>query len=142
MGWSGSNSASTSSWTLHPANSIRRIPIYPRAQQRRTERPAQSDRQGLQRTLVCRLGRHAEEQRVKFVNIAQHIADNPAYIEQVLNNQDDQNRRLAMEKLISQAVSQERKRELDLYKRYASDPDFRRAFDTTVMRILEQRLAA
>ncbi len=83
-----------------------------------------------------------EEQRVKFVNIAQHIADNPAYAEQVLNNQDDQNRRLAMEKLISQAVSQERKRELDLYKRYASDPDFKRAFDATVMRILEQRLAA
>jgi type I restriction enzyme R subunit len=56
----------------------------------------------------------------------------------VLNNQDEQNRRLAMEKLISQAVGQERKRELELYKRYASDPDFKRAFDATEMRILEQ----
>lgn len=31
---------------------------------------------------------------------------------------------------------------LDLYKRYASDPDFKRAFDATIMRILEQRLAS
>jgi len=82
------------------------------------------------------------EQRVKFINIARHIINNPAYAEQVLNNQDEQNRRLAMEKLISQAVGQERKRELDLYKRYASDPDFKRAFDATVMRILEQGFAA
>lgn len=82
------------------------------------------------------------EQRVKFLNIAQHIAGNPAYAEQVLNNQDEQNRRLAMEKLISQAVGQERKQELDLYKRYASDPDFKHAFDAAIMRILEQRSAA
>jgi type I restriction enzyme R subunit len=47
---------------------------------------------------------------------------------------------LALEKLISQAISQERKRELDLYKRYASDPDFKRAFDASVMRILQQNL--
>jgi type I restriction enzyme, R subunit len=39
-------------------------------------------------------------------------------------------------------VSQERKRELDLYKRYASDPDFKRAFDASIMRILSQKLAA
>lgn len=41
-----------------------------------------------------------------------------------------------------EAVGQERRRELDLYKRYASDPDFKRAFDATVMRILEQGFAA
>lgn len=63
-----------------------------------------------------------EEQRVKFINIAQHVANNPDYETQVVNNQDKQNRRLAMEKLISLVVGQERKLELDLYKRYASDP--------------------
>ncbi len=83
-----------------------------------------------------------EEQRVKFINIAQHIINHPAYADQILNNGDEQNRRLAMEKLIGQAVGQERKRELDLYKRYASDPDFKRAFDATIMRILEQRIAS
>jgi type I restriction enzyme, R subunit len=79
-----------------------------------------------------------EEQRVKFINIAQHVANNPDFAVQVVNNQDDQNRRLAMEKLISQAVGKERRRELDLYKRYASDPDFKKAFDRSIMRILEE----
>ena len=81
-----------------------------------------------------------EEQRVKFINIAQHVANDPEYSAQVVHNQDEQNRRLAMEKLISQAVSKERRRELDLYKRYASDPDFKRAFDRSIMRILEEGL--
>ena len=81
-----------------------------------------------------------EEQRVKFINIAQHVANDPDFAVQVVNNQDEQNRRLAMAKLISQAVSKERRRELDLYKRYASDPDFKRAFDRSIMRILEEGL--
>lgn len=77
-----------------------------------------------------------EEQRVKFINIAQHVFSNPNYQTQVVDNQDEQNSRLALEKLISQAVSKERKRELDLYKRYAQDPEFKRAFDSSIMRLL------
>lgn len=77
-----------------------------------------------------------EEQRVKFINIAQHVLSNPNYKTQVVDNQDEQNSRIALEKLISQAVSQERKRELDLYKRYAQDPEFKRAFDSSIMRLL------
>ncbi|HDK43764.1 MAG TPA: hypothetical protein ENG91_04340, partial [Desulfobacteraceae bacterium] len=53
-------------------------------------------------------------------------------------NQDEQNSRLALEKMISQAVSQERKRELNLYKRYAQDQEFKRAFDASIMRLLTQ----
>jgi hypothetical protein len=45
----------------------------------------------------------AAEQRVKFLNIANHVANNPNYLTQVVNNQDEQNQRLALEKLISQA---------------------------------------
>ncbi|BEH09869.1 type I restriction endonuclease subunit R [Geobacter sulfurreducens subsp. ethanolicus] len=77
-----------------------------------------------------------EEQRIKFINIAQHVVNNPNYKTQVVDNQDEQNRRIALEKLINNAVSQERKRELDLYKRYAQDPEFKRAFDSSIMRIL------
>ena len=51
---------------------------------------------------------------------------------QVANNQDEQNSRIALEKMISQ----ERKRELDLYKRYAQDPEFKRAFDLSITRLL------
>lgn len=40
------------------------------------------------------------------------------------------------EQLFQQAVSQERKRELALYKRYASNPDFKRTFDASIMQLL------
>jgi type I restriction enzyme R subunit len=82
----------------------------------------------------------AIEQRVKFVNIANHVKQNPNYQTQVVNNPDVQNRRIALEKIIKQAVTQERKRELDLYKRYTSDLEFQRAFDVTIERMLNQEL--
>ncbi|AXW50051.1 DEAD/DEAH box helicase (plasmid) [Ralstonia solanacearum] len=77
-----------------------------------------------------------EEQRVKFINIAKHVMSHADYKAQVEDNSDSQNRQLALERLIQQAISAERKRELDLYKRYASDPDFKRAFDASVSRLL------
>lgn len=79
-----------------------------------------------------------QEQRVKFLNIARHVVQNPDFQNQVVNNQDEQNRRIALEQIIQQAINQERKRELDLYKRYASDPEFKRAFDASIMRLLAQ----
>ena len=77
-----------------------------------------------------------EEQRVKFINIAKHVVNHEDYKAQVEDNPDSQNRQLALERLIQQAISVERRRELDLYKRYASDPDFKRAFDASVSRLL------
>ena len=79
-----------------------------------------------------------EEQRVKFINIAQHVFNHPSYQEKVLNNPDEQNKRLALEDIIQQAVSKERRRELDLYKKYASDEQFKRAFDASIMRLLSR----
>jgi len=79
------------------------------------------------------------EQRVKFINIASHVFNNPNYQTQVVDNLDEQNSRIAMEKLISQAVSQERKKELNLYKHYAQDPEFKRAFDASIMRLLQTK---
>ncbi|UOA07369.1 type I restriction endonuclease subunit R [Methylobacter sp. S3L5C] len=78
-----------------------------------------------------------EEQRVKLINIAKHVMKNPDYKAQVEDNQDSQNRQLALEKLIQSAISIERKRELDLYKRYSTDPDFKRAFDSTITQVLK-----
>ena len=80
-----------------------------------------------------------EEQRVKFINIAKHVVNHADYKAQVEDNPDAQNRQLALEKLIQHAVSIERRRELDLYKRYAGDPDFKRAFDASISRILTMR---
>ena len=79
-----------------------------------------------------------EEQRVKFINIAKHVMGDPSYESQVANNPDKQNSRLALEKLIQNAVNKERRRELDLYKSYAQDPEFKRAFDASIARLLTQ----
>lgn len=83
-----------------------------------------------------------EEQRVKFINIARHVMKHADYKAQVEDNPDSQNRKLALERLIQQAISVERRRELDLYKRYASDPDFKRAFDASVSRLLTSAASA
>lgn len=80
-----------------------------------------------------------EEQRVKFINIAKHVMNHADYKAQVEDNPDIQNRQLALERLIQQAISVERRRELDLYKRYASDPDFKRAFDASIFRMLSSK---
>lgn len=80
-----------------------------------------------------------EEQRVKFINIAKHVMNHADYKAQVEDNPDSQNRQLALERLIQQAISVERRRELDLYKRYASDPDFKRAFDASIFRMLSSK---
>lgn len=80
-----------------------------------------------------------EEQRVKFINIAKHVMSHVDYKVQVEDNPDSQNRQLALERLIQQAISVERRRELDLYKRYASDPDFKRAFDASIFRMLSSK---
>lgn len=75
---------------------------------------------------------------MKFINIAQHVFNHPSYKDKVLNNPDEQNKRLALEDIIQQAVSKERRRELDLYKKYASDEQFKRAFDASIMRMLSR----
>lgn len=77
-----------------------------------------------------------EEQRVKLIKIMEHVQASSAYKTQVMDNPDEQNRRIALESLISQAVNKERKKDLDLYKVYASDPDFKKAFDESIVRIL------
>jgi type I restriction enzyme R subunit len=81
------------------------------------------------------------EQRVKFINLVRHIVRNADYQSQVVNNPDEQNRRLALEQLIKQAINQERRRELDLYRNYATDPDFERAINTILIQLIT-RLSA
>jgi type I restriction enzyme R subunit len=87
-------------------------------------------------------GATPEEQRVKFINIARHVMDDASYQAQVLNNPDQQNSKLALEKLISNAVSKERRKELELYRNYAQDPEFKRAFDSSIARLLAQGFGA
>lgn len=77
-----------------------------------------------------------EEQRVKLIKIMEHVQESSAYKAQVVDNPDEQNRDIALRSLITQAVNKERKKDLDLYKTYAGDPDFRKSFEEAIIRIL------
>jgi type I restriction enzyme R subunit len=77
-----------------------------------------------------------EEQRVKLIKIVEHVRDSAAYQAQVVDNPDEQNRDIALRSLITQAVNKERKKDLDLYKNYAGDQEFRKALEESIIRIL------
>jgi type I restriction enzyme, R subunit len=77
-----------------------------------------------------------EEQRVKLIKIMEHVQESAAYKAQVVDNPDEQNRDIALRSLITAAVNKERKKDLDLYKTYAGDSDFRKSFEEAIIRIL------
>ncbi len=76
-----------------------------------------------------------EEQRVKLVNIVERVKQSADYEKQVVNNPDEQNRKLALEALINQAVLAQRKTDMELYM-LRQDDAFKQAFNETIMRIL------
>ncbi len=78
-----------------------------------------------------------EEQRV---NLAKKVMEDPAFSDKVVNNADAQNRRIASDVLIEKAIRDERRRELELYRKYASDADFSQGLRAAVQRIIEHTL--
>jgi len=80
-----------------------------------------------------------EEQRVKFVNIAQSIRAHPDFEDKYENNSDPQNRGLAFEKMLRDVMLKRRKDELELYKLFASDPAFKSAWQQSMERVLSEK---
>jgi len=77
-----------------------------------------------------------EEQRVKFVTLAKNIQAHPDYLEKYSENADVQNREIAFKKIFDDVMAQQRKIELDLYKKVTQDDSFRIAMQDTLKRIL------
>lgn len=77
-----------------------------------------------------------EEQRIRFVNIAQKVKEHPDYQSKYLDNPDVQNRDLAYVKIFNDVMNQQRRTELELYKLISQDDAFRQAMQDTVKRIL------
>jgi len=75
-----------------------------------------------------------EEQRVKFVNIANSVKTHPDFKTKYQDNADPHNRALAFEKILKEVMLSRRKDELDLYKLFAGDE----AFKASWMQSLEQ----
>jgi len=77
-----------------------------------------------------------EEQRVKFISIAKQVKENPKFKSHFLDNEDTQNRNLALIEMINEAISKQRRSELDMYKLYSKDESFKHAIQDTIKRML------
>ena len=77
-----------------------------------------------------------EEQRVRFLNIAQKIKEHPDYESKFLSSTDTQHKELAYIKIFDEVMNQQRRTELDLYRLISQDDAFRQAMQDTVKRIL------
>lgn len=65
-----------------------------------------------------------EEQRIKFVNIAESVKSHPDFSDKYQNNPDPHNRELAYEKIFKEIMLQRRKEDMEFYRLFASDPVF------------------
>ena len=77
-----------------------------------------------------------DEQRVKFVNIAQKMRTHPDFKTKYADNPDSQNADIAFRQMFEDVMSKERKNELDLYRLIAKDDAFRVAMLDTLKRVL------
>ena len=80
-----------------------------------------------------------EDQRIKLVSIARLVQVHVNFKSHFIDNPDIQNRELALMKMISDAISQQRKTELEMYKRYSQDESFRKAIQDSIRRLVELR---
>lgn len=69
-----------------------------------------------------------DEQRIKFINIAESVRTHPDFDGKYANNPDPQNRAIAFEKILQEVMLRRRKDELELYKLFAADPAFKAAW--------------
>ncbi len=77
-----------------------------------------------------------EEQRVKFVNIADSIKVHPDFEEKYKNNQDTHNRQLAFQKIFEEVMLKNRRNEMELYKLLTGDAAFRAAMKQSLQHII------
>lgn len=79
-----------------------------------------------------------QEQRVKFLNIADSIQAHPDFAEKYKNNQDTQTRVLAFQKIFEDVMLKKRRNELELYKLLASDAAFKSAMQQSLRQIVDR----
>lgn len=77
-----------------------------------------------------------EEQRVKFVQLAQRMRAHPDFKDKYAENGDLQNREIAFMRIFDDVMAKQRKSELDLYRLLAKDESFKAAMQDTLRRVL------
>ncbi|MDM1350689.1 type I restriction endonuclease subunit R [Myroides marinus] len=78
-----------------------------------------------------------DDQRVKFLSLSKSVQSHPDFDSKVAQNVDNQNRELALKKILDDVMAQQRKQELELYKLYAQDSSFYQAFYNTIKRVID-----
>lgn len=77
-----------------------------------------------------------EEQKIKFINIAESIRSHPDFETKYQDNPDPHNRDLAFEKMLKEIMLQRRKDELELYKLFANDSAFKSSWTQSMQRMV------
>ena len=77
-----------------------------------------------------------EEQRMKFVSLAQKMKEHPDFKNKYEENEDEQNRDIAFNKIFEEVMNKQRRNELDLYRLLTKDDGFRIAMQDTLKRML------
>ncbi|MCB1189634.1 MAG: type I restriction endonuclease subunit R [Leptospiraceae bacterium] len=77
-----------------------------------------------------------EEQKERLVKLKESICSHKDYQTKVAENQDSQNKILALKKILDDVMTKRRKQEIELYKMYVKDETFQQTFFDTIMRIL------
>lgn len=77
-----------------------------------------------------------EEQRIRFVNMAQRMKAHPDFKTKYSENEDVQNKEIAFKRIFDDVMSSQRKNELDLYRLLAKDEAFKSAMQETLKRLL------
>jgi type I restriction enzyme R subunit len=78
-----------------------------------------------------------EEQKIKFINIAESVKNHPDFAAKYQDNPDPHNRELAFEKMLKEVMLHRRKDELELYKLFANDPAFKSSWTQSMQRTVE-----
>lgn len=81
-------------------------------------------------------GATPEEQRVKFLNIAERIRNHKDFEQKYKNNPDIHTRGIAFEQILRDVMSERHRDELELYKLFAKDPAFKTAWTQSLQMAL------
>lgn len=84
-------------------------------------------------------GATLEEQRVKFINLADSIKSHPDFKEKYADNGDTQNREIAFSKIFDEVMIKQRRNELELYKKIAKDSAFKSAMQDSLKQLVQEK---
>lgn len=81
-----------------------------------------------------------DEQRAKFIHIIDKVRAHKDFKENYEKNTDEINRRLAIEKIIDEVINKERKKELELYRLFATNEAFKLGLRENIEMALKTRV--